>query len=316
MRPLAPAFAAFLAALLAALGVLFTAAPAPAQETVVVSGVGGPEGPLFVDGHLYYVGWVSNGFYRLDGQTSTPLNTLPGCSHNGVALTRRKTFLIACTSDPGGILELDLLGKQRRRWTTDAKGAPFRGGVNDIVSAPNGGAYATTFGPYEDNKPPSVLEGRLYYLAPHAKAWAVVADHLNYANGVGVSPDGKTLYVDETVGNCILKFSIGPDGRLGPPSNFALLNLLTPNRVQSWWLGPDSMKVARNGDLYVAQWFGGQVLKISPDGKLLHAFHIDAGYGTTNVAFGPDEKELYVTVVKDPDDPKAAGSIVKIPNVE
>jgi len=57
-------------------------------------------------------------------------------------------------------------------------------------------------------------------------------------------------------------------------------------------------------------------LKISPDGKLLHIFEIAAGDGTTNVAFGKDEAELYVTVVKDPKDQQAKGSIVKIKNVE
>ena len=40
------------------------------------------------------------------------------------------------------------------------------------------------------------------------------------------------------------------------------------------------------------------------------------GDGTTNVAFSESEKELYVTVVKDPKDPQAKGSIVKIPNVK
>ena len=57
-------------------------------------------------------------------------------------------------------------------------------------------------------------------------------------------------------------------------------------------------------------------MKISPDGKLLHIFEIAAGDGTTNVAFGEGEKELYVTVVKDPKDPQAKGRIVKIPNVK
>ncbi len=37
---------------------------------------------------------------------------------------------------------------------------------------------------------------------------------------------------------------------------------------------------------------------------------------TTNVAFSEGEKELYVTVVKDPNDPQAKGSIVEIPNVK
>ena len=58
------------------------------------------------------------------------------------------------------------------------------------------------------------------------------------------------------------------------------------------------------------------MLKIAPDGKLLHVFPIAAGDGTTNVAFGPGGKELYVTVVKDPNDEKAKGKIVKIANVE
>jgi len=43
-------------------------------------------------------------------------------------------------------------------------------------------------------------------------------------------------------------------------------------------------------------------LKISPDGKLPHVFEIAADGGTANVAFGKGEKELYVTVVKDPKD--------------
>ena len=67
--------------------------------------------------------------------------------------------------------------------------------------------------------------------------------------------------------------------------------------------------------MYVAQFSGGKVLKISPQGKLLHVFDIAAGDGTTNVAFDPGEKNLFVTVVKDPRDPQAKGGIVKIPNV-
>ncbi len=65
-----------------------------------------------------------------------------------------------------------------------------------------------------------------------------------------------------------------------------------------------------------AQAFGAKVLKISPTGCLLHVFDIAAGENTTNVAFGPDEKDLYITVVKDGNDPEAKGVVVKIPNVE
>ena len=59
---------------------------------------------------------------------------------------------------------------------------------------------------------------------------------------------------------------------------------------------------------------------------LLHIFEIAAGNGPTNVAFDYGEKpqrdgssepaNLYVTVVKDVNDPQCKGSIVKIPNVK
>jgi gluconolactonase len=298
-----------------ALAVVFlTATAAGAGEITVVSNVLGPEGPLYVDGNLYYVSWISDTLSKWDGKTTTVLNHTPGCGHNGLALTKKKTFLLACTDDPGAILELDMTGKQLRRWDADSNGKKFVGGINDVVVAPNGGAYATVFGPY-NGRPTSVI-GKILHLAPGGRKWIEVAGDLDYANGVGVSPDQKTLYVSETVGNCILKFTINSDGSLSNRSNFALLNLLTRNKVESWWLGPDSMKIDHKGNIYVAQWFGGKILKLSPGGKLLHVFEIAAGDGTTNVAFGGGEKVLYVTVVRDPKDPQAKGSVVKIPNVE
>src|SRR3984957_16901281 len=294
-------------------GILFTAAAACAathvDEVTIVSNVLGPEGPLYVDGNLYYVGWVSNTLSKWDGKSTAVLNDVTGCSHNGLALTRHRTFLLACTDNHGAILELDMSGKQLRRWDKDIKGTQFAGGINDVMVAANGAAYATVFGPPEDV--PTAVAGKILYLAPGANVWVEVARDLNYANGIGISPDQKTLYVSETVGNCILKFDVNRDGPLNNRSNFALLNLLTPNKANSWWLGPDSVKIDAKGNLYVAKWFGGKILKISPDGKLIQRFETAAGGGTTNVSFGPGEKDLYVTVVKDP---QARGSIVKIPN--
>lgn len=289
-------------------------APVRADEVTVVKDVLGPEGPLFLDGNLYFVGWVSDTLSKWDGKRITVLNHTPGCNHNGLALSKRNTFFLACTAEKGAILELDRNGKQIRRWDRDAAGKPFEGGINDVVVARNGGVYATVFGPFLDK--PTAIIGRIVHLAPGGDTWNEVAGDLNYANGIGIAPDQKTLYVSETVGNAILKFTINADGSLSNRSDFALLNLLMPNRVNSWWLGPDSMKIDSAGNMYVAQWTGAKVLKISPDGKLLHVFDIAAGNGTTNIAFGPGEKELYVTVVKESTDPQAKGSIVRIPNVK
>jgi gluconolactonase len=292
---------------------MFAFTAVKAEETVVVRNVLGPEGPLVVDGNLYYVAWTTNTLNKWDGKKNVVLNNEAKCSHNGLALTKQKTFLVMCSEDPGVILETDLNGKEIRRWDTDASGAKLVGGLNDVVVAANGGAYATIFGPYAAT--PVGIAGKVLYLPPGGDKWQVVADGLNFANGVAVSPDQKTLYVNETVGNIMIKYDINSDGTLSNKSTFALLNLLTPDAVKSPWLGPDSMKVDRGGNLYVAQWSGGKVLKISPSGKLMHEFDIKAGMGTTNVAFDADEKYIYVTVVKNPKDEKAAGEIVRIPKI-
>ena len=130
-----------------AIGAMLSARAACADETVIVRDILGPEGPLYVDGNLYFVGWISNTLCKWDGKTTTVLNHTPGCGHNGLALTKQKTFLLACTEEHGAILEVDLTGKQLRRWDADKNGKPFEGGINDIVVTANGGAYATVFGP-------------------------------------------------------------------------------------------------------------------------------------------------------------------------
>src|SRR3954462_11970283 len=92
-----------------------------AAETVVVKDLLGPEGPLYLDGNLYYVGWISNTLSKWDGKTTQLLNHTPGCVHNGLALTKRKTFFLACDDEHGAIFELDMNGKELRRWETDSK---------------------------------------------------------------------------------------------------------------------------------------------------------------------------------------------------
>src|SRR5438477_4945360 len=190
-----------------AVGAMLAATAPPADEISIVSNILGPEGPLYIDGNLYYVGWVSNTLSKWDGKTTTVLNHTPGCGHNGLALTKQKTFLLACTEEHGAILELDITGKQLRRWDADKNGKTFDGGINDIVVTANGGAYATVFGPYDDPPIPTSVVGKILYLAPGSEQWVEVANYLNYANGIGASPDQKTFYVSKTVSNCMLKFT-------------------------------------------------------------------------------------------------------------
>src|SRR3989441_6219150 len=89
-----------------AVGAILAAAAAFADEVTIVSNVLGPEGPLYVDANLYYVSWVSNTLSKWDGKKTIVLNATKGCGHNGLALTKQRTFLLACDDEHGAILEL------------------------------------------------------------------------------------------------------------------------------------------------------------------------------------------------------------------
>jgi hypothetical protein len=47
---------------------------ARAGEVSILDNILGPEGPLFVEGSLYYVGWVSHTLSKWDGKPATVLN--------------------------------------------------------------------------------------------------------------------------------------------------------------------------------------------------------------------------------------------------
>src|SRR5204863_9066610 len=105
-----------------AVGGMLAATAACADEISIVNNVLGPEAPLYIDGNLYYVGWVSNTPSKWDGKTSAVLNHTEACGHNGLALTKQNTFLLACTNDPGAILELDMTAKQLHRRDANSNG--------------------------------------------------------------------------------------------------------------------------------------------------------------------------------------------------
>jgi gluconolactonase len=104
----------------------------------------------------------------------------------------------------------------------------------------------------------------------------------NRPNGVALSPDEKTLYVDDTADNLVRKFPVRPDGSLGPATIF----------VAATGGGGDGIAIDDAGNVYVATDGGVKVYR--PSG---------APWGTiavpevpSNCTFGgADRKTLYIT---------------------
>ena len=285
------------------------AAGAANSETVtVVDKLSFPEGPLFANGQLHWVEYASNRLMRLDGEKRTVLHEQEGCGHNGLALSPSKQLVVICY-ESNEVLYLDLDGNVVERIDADVNGEPFNH-PNDIVFTDEGGAYITTSGPFVAEA--KQIVGGVYFRGPGAAGFVEVADDVHFGNGIVVINDGNTLLVAEHNANRILSFDIADDGTLSNRQLFARMTDLLPGPAQpSIWLGPDGMKVDSQGNIFVAYYMGGQVVKMSPGGKFLQSFEI-LGIGVTNLTFYPDDSSMYVTAVEDVTGAPYHGSIWKI----
>lgn len=105
-------------------------------------------------------------------------------------------------------------------------------------------------------------------------------------NGIEVSPDERTLYVNETVQRRVWAYDLAPDGGI---SNKRLFH-----QFPDHWL--DGMRCDVAGNLYVTRWGKGVIAKLSPQGDLLSEIPL-IGKKCTNIAFGgPDGCTAYVTI--------------------
>ena len=102
-------------------------------------------------------------------------------------------------------------------------------GPNDLVMDAKGGLYVTDpqFTPEAKKSQPGK---QVYYVAPDGTAKVVIGPG-EYAmpNGVELSPDGKTLYVNNTWPqpgeNFVWAYDVADDGSLSNKRQFAMLNL-------------------------------------------------------------------------------------------
>ena len=151
---------------------------------------------------------------------------------------------------------------------------------NDLAITADGVLYASD-PDWEHNT------GRVWRIDRGGKV-SLAADGMGTANGIDISPDGRTLYVNESLQRNIWAFSIAADGAL---SDKRLLR-----RFDDY--GMDGMRVDVDGNLYVSRFGKGTVVKLAPDGTLLREIALP-GDRPSNLCFGgPDGRTVYVTEVE------------------
>jgi sugar lactone lactonase YvrE len=114
-----------------------------------------------------------------------------------------------------------------------------------------------------------------------------IAEGMGTTNGIEVSPDGKTLYVNESKQRNVWAFDIGKTGSL---SNKRLIRHFDSH-------GFDGMRCDVQGNLYITRHGKGTVIKMTPKGEILKEIPV-LGKRPSNLCFGgPDRKTIYVTEV-------------------
>jgi gluconolactonase len=186
----------------------------------------------------------------------------------------------------------------------DCNGRPFRA-LNDLVFDAVGGFWFTDYGaPIRRG----YALGGIYYAASDGSDVSEVVFPVDHPNGIGLSPDGRTLYWSETFTRLVIKREVVAPGRLAPSAGLDASAMLRGDRydVDVLLAGLpgvrmlDSMAVDSEGYVCVGTLTDPGLTVISPDGREVEHVRFPAEFVdafTTNICFGgPDLRTAYITL--------------------
>jgi gluconolactonase len=190
-----------------------------------------------------------------------------------------------------GIQRVDLASGKVEMLYSECNGAPITG-PNDIVFDGKGGFYFTDHGKSYDRL---MDRGAVFYAAEDGSAIREVVFPMITPNGVGLSPDGKTLYASETETGRLWAWPILGPGEVVKeawPSPNGGRFIGGPTGYQRF----DSLAVEENGNICVASLVASGISVFSPEGGLVEFYEAPEPY-STNIAFGgEDRRTAYITL--------------------
>ena len=235
------------------------------------------EGPAVDDeGNVYAVNFARDGTIAImnkKGKTGFFVTLPKGSTGNGIRFADRTTFYVADFTGHN-ILKVNLITKDVSVFANE----PKMNQPNDLAITAKGLIFCSD---------PNWKEGtgQVWLVTPDGKT-SLAAENMGTTNGIDISPDEKTLYVNESVQRNVWAFDLSPEGKL---TNKRLIFQFNDG-------GLDGMRSDVHGNLYIARHGKGEVAVLSPEGKIIQTIQT-IGKKVSNICFGgKNGKTCYITM--------------------
>lgn len=221
------------------------------------------EGPVVdKEGAIYFTTLSGGSIMRMDAFSGEVILWGKGNKPNGQLILQDGDHLV-CDSGKAGVSRYDATGN----WKKDEIVGQCAGhkiyAPNDLVCDAFGGVYFTD----------SVREtGKVCYFGPDGSQ-KIIADKLDFPNGIAFSADGKGLLIAESYRNRILWMPITSSGL--PGGRWEIFAELPENREPNGYNLPDGIKFHSDGTLWVAHYGMQAVQVLDGRGKLLKTLAMD-----------------------------------------
>jgi gluconolactonase len=235
------------------------------------------EGPAFDrHGNLYVVNLGQDGtvgLVRPDGAAVLFVKLPEGSTANSIKFNSKGTMLLADFTGHN-ILQVNM---KTRKVSVFCHNPKFNQ-PNDICINRKNQLFASDPN-WKDGT------GKIWRIDPDGKS-TLLDESMGTTNGIELSPDEKTLYVNESVQRKIWAFTVDAKGNLSGKRLLA--------EVDDF--GFDGMKCDKEGNLYVTRYGKGTILVLSPGGEFIREIALK-GKSCSNLVFGGlNGKIVYVTL--------------------
>ncbi|MFY8325268.1 SMP-30/gluconolactonase/LRE family protein [Pseudoalteromonas sp. ZZD1] len=237
----------------------------------------GVEGPVFYNGYLYAVNFAKQGTIgKVDklGKTNLFIKLPNDSVGNGLQFDSQGNLYIADYVNHN-ILKVPANSQSVEVFAHNSD----MNQPNDIAITKRGTLFASD--PNWANN-----TGKLWRINADGST-QLLEDNMGTTNGVAVNSDNSKLYVNESVQRVIWQYDLDSE-----------LNIINKQPLIKFDdHGMDGMRIDNQGNLFVARYGAGAVLKISPTGKILQTYTLK-GQHPTNVALNDEQTKLFVTMQK------------------